>query len=72
MMFHLLITPALLFLFVFLFFRQDRIDRRKAYRRKLEADLHVLREMRSFLYGKGMDVSLYESAIMELEHRLDV
>lgn len=65
-----LITLALFFLFVFLFFWQDRLDRKKLHRRELEGDLHVLREMRSFLASKGDDVSLYESAIYELEQQL--
>lgn len=69
-MFNFLVTPALLALFVFLFFREDRLERKRAKRRNMEGNLHVLREMRSFFLEKGMDVSLYESAINELEQEL--
>lgn len=65
------ITLALFFLFVFLFFWQDRLDRKRLRRRELEGDLHVLREMRRFLFEKGMNVSPYESAIAELERQLN-
>lgn len=64
------LTLALTALSIFLFFRQDRLDRKAAQRREMESDLHVLEEMRRFLLAKGVDVTRYESAISEIENRL--
>lgn len=53
-------------LFVFLFFRQDVIDRAEALRRERAGDLHIMMEMKKFLEARGADSSFLDADIEAL------
>jgi|GEM_PF-6700769 len=66
-----LVFQFLLFaLFVGLFFRECRLDRKRALRRDKEGDLHVLEEMRKFVQSRGGPTLIYDEAIKELRKEL--
>lgn len=62
---------ALFLLFVFLFFRQDRLDKRAFLKRDMEGDLHILNEMKKFLEERGEDTARMDAAIVEMKEKLN-
>lgn len=69
-MLELLMIFIFLCISVFLFFREDMLDRREARRLDLEGDLRMLKEFKKFMDEIGEDTLLFERAIAELKEEL--
>jgi len=69
--YNLLLSAFLLVIFVYLFLRQVRIDIRQNWKKKIEGDLHVLREMKKFYDEHNLQAKEMENAIREMERQLN-
>ncbi len=65
-MISMFITLFIYLLFVYLFFRECRLDKKIAVEKELKGDLHILKEMKRFLHSKGVDTSSFDTAIADL------
>jgi len=71
-MWNFIFVGGLLLLFIFLFFRQDRIDHKALMRRDREGDLHIMKEMKKFFDERGQDSSFLDESILELEKEFGI
>ncbi|NUY81894.1 hypothetical protein HUK80_13400 [Flavobacterium sp. MAH-1] len=69
-MFNPICVLALLIGFVYLFFRQDEVDKHAMYRKDLEGDLYILREMRKFYLEHQIDTMTMDDAIEEIAEKV--
>ena len=70
-MWNFITMVSLLAVFILLFVRQVRLDRKAVERKAHESNLHVLREMKKFLDSKGKDSQFLEHDIVILQRKLD-
>lgn len=66
----ILLELGLLTISIFLFFRQDKIDRRERLRRDMESDLHMILEMRKAISRNGEVTEKIDAAILDMQQKL--
>lgn len=67
---NFLCAPAFMAVFIYLFFREVKKDRKAELRADVEGDLHILREMRKFYVEIGKDTKEMDEAIEEMGEKL--
>jgi len=66
----MIFSIALLSIFIALFIREVKKDRKRNEKQFFEADLHMLKELKKFYCEKNLDDRIFDKEIRNLEDKL--